>query len=131
MKNLLIKLNELKIQNYNRNDDSFLLNITIAINGEKDFLKKEYKINKSEILANDLIRFVKECVKSKNKPNFGNDLIETIVIVRFAEDMEELELKIANFFRRFSELVKNFKNRGYSEDYLMTYKIIDGFSQKF
>ncbi len=131
MKNLLIKLNELKIHNYDRSDDSFLLNITIDINGEKDFLKKEYKINKSEILANDLIRFIKEYAKSKNKPNFGNDFIEAIVIVRFAEDMEELESKIANFFKRFGELVKNFKNRGYSEDYLMTYKTVDGFSQKF
>ncbi len=131
MKNLLIKLNELKIENYSRIDDSFLLNIIIDVNGEKDFLKRQYKINKSEILVNDLINFIKEHVKSNNKQIFSNNFIETIVVVRFAEDLEGLESKIANFFKRFSELIKNFKNRGYSENYLMNYKNVDGFSQRF
>ena len=131
MKNLLIKLNELKINNYNRQDDGFTLSIVIDVNGEKEFLKKQDKINKPETASHDVINFVKEHVKSKNKPDLTNDLIEGIVIVRFHDDLEELEAKISSFFKRFNDMVKNFKNRGYSENYLMTYKTVDGFSQRF
>ena len=131
MKNLLIKLNELKINNYNRQDDGFTLSIVIDVNGEKESLKKQDRINKAETASHDVINFVKEHVKSKNKPDLTNDLIEGIVIVRFHDDLEELEAKISSFFKRFNDLVKNFKNRGYSENYLMTYKTVDGFSQRF
>ena len=131
MKNLVIKLNELKINNYNRNDDSFILHIVIDVNGEKDFLKKGYKIERFEDMTRDLINFVRESVKDKNKSSLTSDLIESIVIVRFADDLEELEEKLIKFFRKFSDLVKSFKNRGYSENYLMMYKTVDGFSQRF
>ncbi|MEK6841073.1 MAG: hypothetical protein AABW57_02010 [Nanoarchaeota archaeon] len=131
MKNLVIKLNELKINNYNRNDDSFILHIVIDVNGEKDFLKKGYKIERFEDMTRDLINFVRESVKDKNKSSLTSDLIESIVIVRFADDLEELEEKLIKFFRKFSDLVKGFKNRGYSENYLMMYKTVDGFSQRF
>jgi hypothetical protein len=131
MKNLVIKVNELKINNYNRQDDTFTINIVIDVNGERDFLKKQYKIDKQEVMCNDLINFIKEHVKAKNKPGLTNDVIESIVIIRFAEDLEDLETKIGAFFKKFNELVKNFKNRGYSENYLMTYKTVDGFSQRF
>jgi len=131
MKNLVIKLNELKINNYNRNDDSFILHVVIDVNGEKDFLKKEYKIERFEDMTRDLINFIRESVKDKNKSSLTSDLIESIVIVRFADDLEELEEKLIKFFRKFSDLVKSFKNRGYSENYLMMYKTVDGFSQRF
>jgi hypothetical protein len=131
MKNLLIKINELKITNYERKDDNFLLNIIIDINGQKDFLKKSYKLDKPDILAHDLINFIREDVKSKNRSELTNDIIGGIVIIRFGEDLEELETRLASFFKRFNELVKNFKNQGYRENYLMTYKTVDGFSQRF
>lgn len=132
MKNILIKINELKINNYDRNNDRFNLNILIDVNGEKESLKKEYKIDKGDILSRDLINYVKEYVKSKNKISLpSNNIIENVVIVRFNGDLEELEEKISGFFKRFNDLVKNWKNRGYSENYLMTYKTVDGFSQRF
>ena len=131
MKNLVIKLNELKINNYNRKDDSFILHVVIDVNGEKDFLKKGYKIERFEDMTRDLINFIRESVKDKNKSSLTSDLIESIVIVRFADDLEELEEKLIKFFRKFSDLVKSFKNRGYSENYLMMYKTVDGFSQRF
>ena len=131
MKNLLIKLNELKINNYNRNDDSFVLHIVIDVNGEKDFLKKEYKLGRYDEMTRSLINFIKEYVKGKNKSSLSNDIIESIVVVRFKDDLEELEEKLAKFFKKFNDLVNSFKNRGYSENYLMTYKTVDGFSQRF
>lgn len=131
MKSILIKINELKINNYDRHNDSFTLNIALDISGKKEFLKKFDKISKPEIMARDLINFVKEDTKSKNKPTQTDNLIEDLVIIRYAEDLEELEPKLISFFKRFNDLVKNFKNRGYSENYLMTYRTVDGFSQKF
>ena len=51
--------------------------------------------------------------------------------MRFADNLEELEEKLVKFFKKFNDLVNSFKNRGYSENYLMTYKTVDGFSQRF
>ena len=131
MKNLTIKLNELKINNYNRHDDSFLLNILIDVEGEKDLLKKEFKIGKYDEMTSQIINFIREHVKSKNRGETSNNLIDNLVIIRFKDDLEELEKKMFEFFRRFDTLIRNFKNRGYSENYLMTYKTVDGFSQRF
>jgi len=131
MKNIVIKINELKIGNYERKDDSFNLDIFLDINGKKELLKKRYKLGKNEDIVRNLINFIKEDVKIKNKPEDTHDLINSIVVIRFDKDLEELEEKLNSYFKRFNELVKNFKNRGYSENYLMTYRTVDGFSQKF
>ena len=121
----------MKINNYNRNNDSFTLNISINVNNEKDLLKRDFRLGKYDAMTRDLINFIKEHVKGKNKTSLGDDIIESIVIVRFADDLEELEEKLMKFFKKFNDLVNNFKNRGYSENYLMTYKTVDGFSQRF
>ncbi|MEK6835797.1 MAG: hypothetical protein AABX55_02125, partial [Nanoarchaeota archaeon] len=96
MKNLSIKINELKINNYKRNDDSFILSINIAVNGEKDLLKKEYKLSKPELMTQDLINFIRDHVKARNKPILTHDLVESIIIIRYADDLEELETKLSN-----------------------------------
>ena len=127
----MIKLNELKINNYNRNNDSFILHAVIDVNGEKDFLKKEFKITKYDEMTRSLINFIRDHVKGKNKSEDSYNVMEDLVIIRFADDLEELEEKLVKFFRKFSDLVNSFKNRGYSENYLMNYKNVDGFSQRF
>lgn len=131
MKNLLIKINELKIGNYDRKENSFSLNIFLDVNGQKESLKKNYKLEKYGEITHDLINFIREYVKSKNKNAESYDVLEGVVVVRFADDLEELEEKFMKFFKKFNDLVNNLKNRGYSENYLMTYKTVDGFSQKF
>jgi hypothetical protein len=131
MKNIIIKINELKIDNYKRKEDIFNLNIFLDINGKKESLKKNYKLGKADEIVKNLLDFIKNDVKSKNKPEDEGDLINSIVVVRFDKDLEELEGKLNVYFKRFNELVKSFKNRGFSENYLMTYKTVDGFSQKF
>lgn len=131
MKNFLIKFNELKINNYNRHENTFILNIVMDVNEKKEFLKKEYKLGKYDEMGHDLINFVREHVKFNNRAALTNDIMESIVIVRFADDLEELEEKFTKFFRKFNDLINNFKNREYSENYLMTYKTVDGFSQRF
>src|SRR3989344_4055837 len=125
MKNLNIKLNELKINNYNRHDDSFLLHILVDVDGEKDLLKKDFKIGEYDEMTKQLITFIRDHVNSKNRENLSSNVMDNIVIVRFKDDLEELEKKISEFFKKFDILVRNFKSRGYSENYLMTYKTVD------
>ncbi|AJF62469.1 MAG: hypothetical protein QT11_C0001G0320 [archaeon GW2011_AR20] len=131
MKNLMIKLNELKINNYDRKNNSFILHIVLDVNGEKSFLKRELKLGKYDEIVHDLINFMREHVKTDNKAEDGYDVLGGVVVVRFADDLEELEEKLVKFFKKFNDLVNSFKNRGYSENYLMTYKTVDGFSQRF
>ncbi len=131
MKNLMIKLNELKINNYDRKNNSFILHIVLDVNGEKSFLKRELKLGKYDEIVHDLINFMREHVKTDNKAEDGYDVLGGVVVVRFADNLEELEEKLVKFFKKFNDLVNSFKNRGYSENYLMTYKTVDGFSQRF
>src|SRR3989344_4546398 len=128
MKNLMIKLNELKINNYDRKNNSFILHIVLDVNGEKSFLKRELKLGKYDEIVHDLINFMREHVKTDNKAEDGYDVLGGVVVVRFADDLEELEEKLVKFFKKFNDLVNSFKNRRYSENYLMTYKTVDGFS---
>ena len=131
MKNLMIKLNELKINNYDRKNDSFILHIVLDVNGEKRFLKRELRLGKYDEVVRDLINFMREHVKTSNKAEDDYDVLGGVVVVRFADDLDELEEKLVKFFKKFNDLVNSFKNRGYSENYLMTYKTVDGFSQRF
>ena len=131
MKNLMIKLNELKINNYDRKNNSFILHIVLDVNGEKSFLKRELKLGKYDEIVHDLINFMRKHVKTDNKAEDGYDVLGGVVVVRFADNLEELEEKLVKFFKKFNDLVNSFKNRGYSENYLMTYKTVDGFSQRF
>ena len=131
MKNLMIKLNELKINNYDRKNDSFILHIVLDVNGEKRFLKRELRLGKYDEIVRDLINFMREHVKTSNKAEDDYDVLGGVVVVRFADDLDELEEKLVKFFKKFNDLVNSFKNRGYSENYLMTYKTVDGFSQRF
>ena len=59
MKNLMIKLNELKINNYDRKNNSFILHIVLDVNGEKSFLKRELKLGKYDEIVHDLINFMR------------------------------------------------------------------------
>jgi len=65
---------------------------TYYINGEVTLCKKEYKLGRYDEMTRSLINFIKEYVKGKNKSSLSNDIIESIVVVRFKDDLEELGL---------------------------------------
>ena len=130
MKNLLIKLNNLKAVNYSRKDDSFDVVINFNVNDEQSTLTKHFVINKRyEMLSHELVEYVKNYVKDKNKPSLTEDFIEGITVVRY-NDIEEVEEKVASFFKRFSDSIKGYKDKRYVDGFLMKYSTPDGFSMK-
>ena len=130
MKNLLIEIKELKAVNYSRNDDSFDVVVNFEVNGEKFTLNKFSKMNKRhEELSHELVNFVKEYVKNKNKSSMADDFLDSIVIVRY-NDVEEVEEKVAAFFKRFKDHINNYKAKRYTEGFLTKYSTPDGFSIK-
>jgi len=130
MKNLLIKIKELKAINYSRNSDSFDVVINFNVNNEQNTLTKSFKLNqRAEILSKELVRYIKDDVKDKNKSSLADDFIEGILIVRY-NDVEEIEEKVAYFFKKFKDHVNNYKNIQYSEGFLNRYRTPDGFSLK-
>ena len=130
MQNLLIKINELKAVNYSRTNDSFDVVINFNVNNKEYNLSKHIIINKRpEILSQEIIEYVKNHVKDKNKPGITSDFLEGIVIVRY-DDIDKIEEKIANFFKKFKDHVNNYKNRRYGEGFLIRYSTPDGFSLK-
>lgn len=130
MKNLLIKINNLKAINYSRNLDSFDVIMNFNVNGEQDTLTKSFKLNqRAEILSKELVGYVKGYVKDKNKPSLADDFIEGILIIRY-NNIEDIEEKVAYFFKKFKDHVNNYKNIQYTEGFLNRYRTPDGFSLK-
>ena len=130
MKNLLIKINNLKAINYSRKDDSFDVVISFDVNSEQNTLTKHFVTNKRfELLSHELVEYVKEHVKDKNKPSITEDFIEGITVVRY-NDVEEVEEKVSVFFKRFNDSIKGYKEKRYVEGFLMKYSTPDGFSMK-
>src|SRR3989344_4365003 len=109
MKNLLIEIKELKAMNYSRTDDSFDVVINFEVNSERSTLNKFFKMDKKyELMSLELVNFVKEHVKSKNNSSLTDDFLDSIVVVRY-NDMEEVQEKVANFFKRFKDHINNYK----------------------
>ena len=130
MKNLLIEIKELKAMNYSRTDDSFDVVINFDVNGERFTLNKFFKMDKKyELMSLELVNFVKEHVKSKNKSSLADDFLDSIVVVRY-NDMEEVQEKVASFFKRFKDHINNYKSKRYTEGFLTKYSTPDGFSIK-
>ncbi len=131
MQNLLININELKANNYSRTDDSFEIIVNFNVNEEQLILIKRFKMDKrAEALSQELVNYVKNYVKDKNKPSLtADDFMEAIVVVRY-KDVDEIEEKIAGFFRKFNDNIKNYKTKRYTEGFLNKYSTPDGFSMK-
>jgi len=127
MKNLLIKIKELKVNNYSRKDDSFDVTVNFLVNGVPDSTSKHVVMNKrAELLSHELVGDIKKFVKDKNKPDPTADFLDSMIIVHYDDD-EEIESKVAEFFKRFNLHIKEYKSRGYSEGFLTRYKTPDGF----
>ena len=131
MKNVTITIKELKAVNYSRNDDSFDVVVNFNLNDEQNTINKHVSLKqRPEILSHELIEYVKNFAKNKNKPSIADDFFDSIVIVRYNDDVEEIELKVAGFFRRFNDNIKNYKAKRYTEGFLTKYSTPDGFSMK-
>src|SRR3989344_5563878 len=98
MKNLLIEIKELKAVNYSRNDDSFDVVVNFNLNDEQNTINKHVGLKqRPELLSHELVEYVKSFAKGKNKPSIADDFFDSIVIVRYNDDVEEIELKVAGF----------------------------------
>ena len=130
MKNMLIKIKDLKAINYSRRDESFDVVVNFDINEEQSSVTKHFRMNqRPEILSHELVDYVKGYVKDNNKPSPADDFLEGVVIVRY-NDVEEVEEKVAAFFKRFSDNIKGYKAKMYTEGFLTRYSTPDGFSMK-
>ncbi len=131
MKNLLIKINELKVNNYSRKDDSFDVTISYIVNEQSGNITKHFKMDKrAEILGHELVEFLKGYIKDKNKPSATeSDFLGNVVITRY-NDVEEVEEKVSVFFKRFNDHIKGYKTKGFHEGFLTRYSTPDGFSMK-
>ena len=128
MKNLLIKIKDLKVMNYSRRDDSFDVVINFLVNDIPNSLNKHVVMDqRADVLSHDLVEYVKKFVKDKNKPDPRADFLEGITVVHY-EDDEEIELKVAEFFKRFNNHIKDYKTKGYTEGFLTRYKTPDEFT---
>ena len=131
MKNLLIKINELKVNNYSRRDDSFDVIVSYIVNNQPGSITKHFKMEKrTEVLGHELVEFLKKYIKDKNKPAMSeSDFLGDVVITRY-NDIEEVEEKVSMFFKRFNDHIKGHKTKGFHEGFLTRYSTPDGFSMK-
>ena len=130
MKNLLITIKELKAINYSRKDDSFNIVVNFNVNDEQKSITKNFKMEKrTEVLSHELVKGVKNYVKDNNKSSLADDFFDSITIIRY-NDVEEVEEKVSNFFKKFNDSIKDYKTRQYSEGFLNTYRTPNGFSMK-
>src|SRR3989344_3482581 len=98
MKNIVITIKELRAVNYSRHDDSFDVVANFNLNEEQSTLSRHVSLKqRPEILSHELVEYVKSFAKDKNKPSAADDFFDSIVVVRYNDDVEEIELKVAGF----------------------------------
>ncbi|MEK6903495.1 MAG: hypothetical protein AABW64_02515 [Nanoarchaeota archaeon] len=118
MQEIVLKLEHIKMQQFDPRKLTGSLLFTYTQNGEKSTFTKLYTLDKGEVIVADIIKTLKSLGKMEVQP--GDELLGSMFVIRLFDE-DNLEQRLLAFFVRLCEKARMIKRIKDHTEYMQLY----------